>query len=276
MHPALHRHRGSGSNTVIISATARPLTMLAAEAVPHNSTQTRISQHSIQTRSSDRFSSCRLPEHRGDVLAAVEHLGGRAIAVGEDRSRPAPSAPAPPRSAPPSAPACPPASGRRRRGRPAAMSSPVSSSSADGAAAGRSPSGASARAARTPCVHTRATTYSVSRLVITLPPTSSQASTEPSCGTRLQQRDLADEPRERRNATEIERGYHEDEGQQRARRGQAAEALQRRRARLPLDQADDQEQRGLHEDVVGDVVDRARHARARWTARCRTPCSRCG
>src|SRR6185369_7932994 len=56
-----------------------------------------------------------------------------------------------------------------------------SSSSTEGAAAARCPSGASSRDRQNALVHTRVTTYNVSRLVSTLPPTSSHASTEPFC-----------------------------------------------------------------------------------------------
>src|SRR5829696_2453618 len=56
-----------------------------------------------------------------------------------------------------------------------------SSRSAEGSASERWPSGASSRDRQNAMVHTRATTYSVSRLVRTPPPTSSHASTEPFC-----------------------------------------------------------------------------------------------
>ena len=42
---------GSGSSTVITSATARPDSRLAAEMLPHNRTQTNTSQQTIQIRS---------------------------------------------------------------------------------------------------------------------------------------------------------------------------------------------------------------------------------
>ena len=78
--------------------------------------------------------------------------------------------------------------------------------------------------------------------------------------TGLQQRHLADETGKGRYTTEIECGHHEHEGQQWARRRQPTQPLQRRRARLAFDQTDNQEQGGLHHDVVRDVVDRTGHA----------------
>ena len=132
------------------------------------------------------------------------------------------------------------------------------------------------RARQNALVHTRATTYSVSRLV-------THAAADQHPGQRgtvlragLQQRHLADEAGKRRNATEIECGHHEHERQQRAGGRQPTQPLQGRRTRLAFDQADHQEQGRLHHDVVRHVVDRTGHAELDSTARCRTPCSRCG
>ena len=119
-------------------------------------------------------------QHRRDVLAADRAPRRRRARCRRRTVRRAPSSRARPRSAHPSAPACPtgilPTSSRSMN----SMSS-ESSSSAAGAAADRCPSGASSRERQKALVHTRAMTYSVSRLVTTLPPTRTHASAEPFC-----------------------------------------------------------------------------------------------
>ena len=77
-----------------------------------------------------------------------------------------------------------------------------------------------------------------------------------SLGARLEQAELADEAGERRDAAEVERGNEEQHRDDAAPPEQAAEPVDRRAAACALDEPGREEQGGLHDDVVHDVVDR--------------------
>ena len=79
----------------------------------------------------------------------------------------------------------------------------------------------------------------------------------------LQQPDLAEEARHRRDAGQVHRGDEEQHSEQRRETGQPAEPEQGGAAGPSLDQPDDEEQRGLDGDVVRHVEHRTRDARGR-------------
>ena len=94
--------------------------------------------------------------------------------------------------------------------------------------------------------------------------------------TRLEQPDLAEEARERRDAAEVERRDEEQHRDDRRGLQEPAEPGDGGRPAAPLDQSRREEQCGLHDDVVDDVVDRGGRPGDRADARCRRSCSRCG
>ena len=73
----------------------------------------------------------------------------------------------------------------------------------------------------------------------------------------VEQPELGDEPGERRDAGQAQRRQQEEHGDDRRRRDHVAEAVQPARPVGVLDQAADEEQRRLDDDVVDDGVHRA-------------------
>ena len=252
--------------------------MLAADALPHNNTHT-----------SDQPAAAPRPAAAWRLIAASLSAEHRRDVVGRGRALRRPRGRCRPKIGPASTVSV----------SPTAMSAPVgtsiptgirptSSRSANGDVFGvveqgrrapppaRSPSGASARARQNALrPHPR---HHVQRQQAGDHAAADQQPGQHRAVLRagLQQRDLADETGERRNATEIERGHHEHERQQRAGRRQPAEPLQRRcdppAARSGRPPGTAWSARGC-----GAPHSRSRRTgRARWTARRRTPCSRCG
>lgn len=87
------------------------------------------------------------------------------------------------------------------------------------------------------------------------PPTRTQARTEPLSTLGSHQGEFADEAGERRDARDVHGRDEEEQGEQGRAAGHAAEPGQLRGAAPAFDQPGDEEERGLHGDVVDDIDD---------------------